>query len=115
MTPPDINLNHDLKLEILNIGQKYFEKSAGLVARVGFMLTHTLWEKGPTSECEQANEDMNDQIYRLLCAKRWITATELGTFSLSDPMLNGASDIQKRIRLINTAMLKNLKRTGSNE
>ena len=96
----------------LNIGQKYFEKSAGLVARVGFMITHTLWRKVLPSECEQANEDMNDQIYRLLCAKRWITAAELGTFSLSDPMLNGASDIQKRIRLINTAIaLKNLKRT----
>lgn len=95
----------------LSIGQPYFEKSAGLVARVGFMLVHTLWRKVLPNECARANDDLNDQIYRLLCSKRWRTAAELGTFSLSDPMLNGASDIQKRIRLVNTAIaLKNLKK-----
>lgn len=97
--------------EKLSIGQPYFKKSAGLVARVGFMLVHTLWRKVLPKECERANDDLNDQIYRLLCAKRWHTAAELGTFSLSDPMLNGASEIQQRIRLVNTAIaLKNLKR-----
>lgn len=97
--------------DCLTIGQPYFEKSAGLVARVGFMLVHTLWRKVLPTECERANDDLNDQIYRLLCAKRWRTAAELGTFSLSDPMLNGATDMQKRIRLVNTAIaLKNQKR-----
>lgn len=95
----------------LSIGQHYFEKSAGLIARVGFMLVHTLWRKVLPSECGRANDDLNDQIYRLLCSKRWRTAAELGTFSLSDPMLNGASDIQRRIRLVNTAIaLKNLQK-----
>lgn len=95
----------------LSIGQPYFERTAGLVARVGFMLVHTLWRKVLPAECEKANDELNDQIYRLLCVKRWTTAAELGTFSLSDPMLNGASEIQRKVRLVNTAIaLKNLKR-----
>jgi hypothetical protein len=95
----------------LTIGQQYFERTARLVARVGLMLIHTLWRKVLPAECAQANDELNDQIYRLLCAKRWQTVADLGTFSLSDPMLSGASDIQKRIRLVNTAIaLKNLKR-----
>ena len=74
-------------------------------------LVHTLWRKVLPSECGRANDELNDQIYRLLCSKRWQTVSELGTFSMSDPMLAGSSDIQKRIRLINTAIaLKNLKR-----
>lgn len=95
----------------LTIGPSYFEKTAGLVARVGFMLVHTLWRKVLPAECEKANDELNDQIYRLLCTKRWSTAAELGTFSLSDPMLSGASEIQRKVRLVNTAIaLKNLKR-----
>ena len=94
----------------LEIGQPYFDRTAGLVARVGFMLVHTLWRKILPSECEKANDELNDQVYRLLCVKRWAAAAELGTFSLSDQMLNGANEIQRKIRLINTAIaLKNLK------
>lgn len=94
----------------LSIGPDYFESTAGLVSRVGFMLVHTLWRKVLPNEHERANDDLNDQIYQLLLIKRWHTASELGAFSLSDPMLNGASDIQKRVRLINTAIaFKNLK------
>lgn len=96
----------------LSIGQAYFEKSAGLISRVGFMLVHTLWRKVLPSECKDANEHINDQIYSLLREKRWQSSAELGNFSLSDPMLSGATDVQKRIRLINTAIaLKNLKKT----
>jgi len=102
--------------EQLELGPKYFERSAGLVARVGFMLVHTLWRKVLPNECIKANDDLNDQVYRLLCAKRWRTAAELGTFSLSESMLNGASDMQRRIRLCNTAIaLKNLKRLDDME
>lgn len=95
----------------LEINKEYFERAANLVARVGFMLTHTLWRKVLPSEGEQANNELNDQVYRLLCAKRWKIAAELGTFSLAEPILNGTTDIQHRIRLCNTAIaLKNLKR-----
>ena len=71
----------------LKIGEKYFESTARLVSRVGFMLVHTLWRKVLPSECGRANDELNDQIYRLLCSKRWQTVSELGTFSMSDPML----------------------------
>lgn len=94
----------------LKLGFEYFETSSALVARVAFMLTHTLWRKVLPSESEQANDELNEQIYRVLCAKRWKTAAHLGTFSLTETMLSGASGMQHRIRLCNTAIaLKNLK------
>lgn len=77
------------------------------------MLVHTLWRKMLSSECERANDELNDQIYKLLCANRWQLSAELGKFSLSQAMLNGATDMQHRIRLINTAIaLKNLKKAS---
>ncbi|WP_052135321.1 hypothetical protein [Collimonas arenae] len=73
------------------------------------MLTHTLWRKILPAEAEQANAELNDQVYKLLCAQRWKTASEIGMFSLSDVMLVGTTDMQHRIRLCNTAIaLKNL-------
>ncbi len=97
--------------ELLTLGHEYFSNTSSLVSRVAFMLTHTLWRKVLPTESENANSELNDQIYRLLCAKRWQIAADLGTFSLSEPMCAGTSDMQYRIRLCNTAIaLKNLKR-----
>lgn len=97
--------------ERLSVGYPYFERTANLVARVGFMLTHTLWSKVLPAERAQANDELNDQLYKLLCAKRWGLAAELGAFSLGEQMMEGATEIQYRIRLCNTAIaLKNLKK-----
>ncbi len=96
----------------LKIGFDYFESSSALVARVAFMLTHTLWRKVLPSESEQASDELNEQIYRVLCAKRWKMAAQLGSFSLTESMISGTSDMQHRIRLCNTAIaVKNLKQT----
>lgn len=94
----------------LEIGYEYFSATASLVSRVGLMLTHTLWRKVLPTEAEMANDELNDQVYKLLCAKRWKTAADIGAFSLSEVMLAGTTDMQHRIRLCNTAIaLKNLK------
>lgn len=97
--------------EKLEIGFEYFESRSSLVARVAFMLTHTLWKKVLPAEASQANDELNEQLYRLLCAKRWRTAASLGAFSLTESMLSNTSDMQHRIRLCNAGIaLKNLKR-----
>jgi hypothetical protein len=97
--------------ERLDIGADYFIRAAGVVARVAFMLTHTLWQKVLPSEANEAHDCLNEQIYRFLCAKRWKMAADMGAFSLSEPMLAQATDLQHRIRLCNTAIaLKNLKK-----
>lgn len=97
----------------LKLGPDYFSDASRVIIKVAFMLTHTLWRKVLTGEHKSANEQLNNQIYRLLCSKRWRIAEELGNFSLTKPMRAGANDVQIRIRICNTAIaLKNLSKTN---
>lgn len=100
----------------LKLGAQYFTEAARVIIKVAFMLTHTLWRKVLPGEADTANTQLNNQIYRLLCAKRWAIAEQLGKFSLTKPMLLGANDIQVRIRICNTAIAqKHLGKTDEME
>ena len=90
--------------ERLALGPDYVNNTARTMIKVAFMLTHTLWRKVLPDESDAANEHLNDQIYRLLCAKRWRIAEQLGKFSLTKPMTRGANDVQTRIRICNTSI-----------
>lgn len=100
--------------EQLELGAKYFASVAHIMTKVAFMLTHSLWRKVLLAEAKEANGQLNNQVYRLLCSKRWELAEQLGEFSLTRPMLIGANDIQHRIRICNTSIArKNLGKTDS--
>lgn len=87
---------------------KYFYDALFVVSKVAFMLTHTLWRKLLPDEVAKADEAMNTTIYELLSKEWWKHGAEFGKFALSEPMMRRATDIDKRIRVINTAIgLKN--------
>ncbi|WP_371764855.1 hypothetical protein [Massilia sp.] len=88
----------------LEIPGKYFIDCAELVCRVGVMLTHTLWRKLLPKEKESADDELNNQIYRLLCAKRWGLAAEIGLYALTPTMTQGTKEMTHRIRICNTAI-----------
>jgi hypothetical protein len=90
--------------ETLHVDMEYFGLALRVMSKVGFMLAHTLWSKVFPQEHEELHDSINDQIYQCLEHKRWRLAAELGTFSLSDPMRKGVSEINLRIRTINTAI-----------
>jgi hypothetical protein len=91
---------------------KYFGEALLLTAKVAFMLTHTLWRKILPDEISIADRSMNLIIFELLSDERWRHASEFGKFGLTDPMFLKAKDLDKRIRLINTAIgLKQCKKT----
>lgn len=87
---------------------KYFYNALFVVAKVAFMLTHTLWRKLLPEEVSKADESMNTTIYEVLSKEWWRHGAEFGKFGLSEPMMRKSTDIDKRIRVINTAIgLKN--------
>jgi len=86
----------------------YFYNALFVVAKVAFMLTHTLWRKLLPDEVAKADESMNATLYELLSKEWWKHGAEFGKFGLSEPMMRKSTDIDKRIRVINTAIgLKN--------
>jgi hypothetical protein len=94
--------------EELVLDPEYLFQSIRIISKVGFMLTHTLWRKLFPEEKNVANDSMNDSIYYLLSNKRWKAASEIGCFALEPMMIKDATDILKRIRIVNTAIaLKN--------
>lgn len=88
----------------LDLSPDYMRNTLLTVSKVGFMLAHTLWRKVLPEDTPIADNAMNDEIYDLLFRERWITASEFGTFGLSRQMCNKADEINRRIRLINTAI-----------
>lgn len=95
----------------LSFDGKYFGAAIRLVTKVAFMLTHTLWRKILPDETAIADKSMNDTIFEILSKERWIHASEFANFGLSEPMVKKTSDIDKRIRVINSAIaLMQLKR-----
>ncbi|WP_148280161.1 hypothetical protein [Rubrivivax gelatinosus] len=88
----------------LQVDAKYFGRALTVMSKVGYMIGHTLWAKVFPGEHDQLHESLNDRLYQALEHKRWKTATELGSFALSDPMRKNASDIQVRVRAINCAI-----------
>jgi hypothetical protein len=88
----------------LNPDGKYFGETLFVITKVAFMLSHTLWRKLLPNEIAEADSAMNIIIFHLLEKERWKYAAELGKFGLSEDMRRKASDIDIRIRVVNTAI-----------
>lgn len=92
---------------------KYFYDAIIIASKVAFMLTHTLWRKLLPMEVEAADNEMNNTIFEVLSKERWKQGTEFSEFALTDPMIRKATDINKRIRIINHSIgLNQLKRSN---
>lgn len=97
--------------EKLDIDAKYLAGSIFILCKVAFMLCHTLWRKVLPDECPAADDAFNATVYELLVTKRWRHAAEFGLFGLQEQMVRQATDMNRLIRVINTAIaLKQLNR-----
>lgn len=95
----------------LSIGPNYFYLSCITISIVAFMLAYTLWRKVIPEDAEELKDQLNLAIYDLLADSKWLLASRLGEFSLSEPMRKGIDDLSLRMRVINYAIaLKNCKR-----
>lgn len=88
----------------LDVPISYLARALVLMSKIGYMLGHTLWSKVFPGETEAVQESLNDNLYSCLEDKRWKTAAELGSFALTDPMRKNVSEINLKIRVINTAI-----------
>src|SRR6185436_4545196 len=88
----------------LKLTPKYLLGTIFLLNKVAFMLGHTLWRKVLPEDANAADAAMNDTIYRLLERKRWKSAAHFGEFGLQPQLAKQVTDIDRRIRVINTAI-----------
>lgn len=88
----------------LQVDLRYFGRAMQVMSKIGFMLGHTLWSKIYPHEIELVHDSMNSRLYQCLEQKRWLVASEVGSFSLSDPMRRGITEIALRIRVINVSI-----------
>lgn len=99
--------------EYRGIDHEYFDTANRLLSKVGLMLAFTLWSKVFPKEHEDIHRALNDTIFNCLLQKRWNMVAELVDFSLSEPMRKSISEIDMRIRLVNSAI--GLKFSGDQE
>jgi len=90
--------------EPLKPSVKYFNRAIIVMSKVAFMLTHTLWRKLFPYEVEHAHSAANNTLYELLKEKRWKVGAEIAKFTLNDQMLLKISDLDLRLRTINSAI-----------
>lgn len=90
--------------DALNVDTKYFGRALRVMSKVGFMLSFTLWSKVFPKEHAVLHTSLNNIIYKALEDKRWLTASELGAFALSEPMRKNLTEIDARIRIVNVAI-----------
>ncbi len=90
--------------DLLKLDGQYFSRATIVVSKVAFMLCHTLWRKLFPCEKEIAHHDANAVLFDLVTDKRWNTANAIAKFALTEPMKDGISDMDLRIRTINTAI-----------
>lgn len=90
--------------DYLEIDPKYLGRALFIVEKVAFMLAHTLWRKIFPSERALADEAANLSLYDFLSVRRWKAAADFGRFCMSDSMIKGVSDVDLRVRAINTAI-----------
>jgi len=83
---------------------QYFAEALRLVTKVGFMLAYTLWSKVFPKDLPKLHDSLNDTIYNCLRGERWKLVAELSDFVLSDAMRKGTSEIDLRVRIINSAI-----------
>ena len=98
--------------DLLGVTFEYFVDAGRLLSKIGLMLAYTLWSKAFPKETDQIHSALNSTLFNCLQQKRWLFVAELEDYVLSAPMCKGISDIDFRIRIINTAI--GLKFSGKN-
>lgn len=88
----------------LGVNFEYFNNAIRLLSKVGLMLAYTLWSKVFPNETELLHNALNDTIYLCLQQKRWKFIAEVEDFVLGEQMRKNISEINYRIRIINTAI-----------
>lgn len=98
-------LNSDVKVGIqLSVLPADIAHVLRILSKVGYMLSHTLWSKVFPKEVDDVQRSLNDILYECLEDKRWRIAAGLGDFALSEAMKKRASEIDLKVRIINTAI-----------
>lgn len=87
--------------ETLHIDVDYLSLALQLMAKVGYMLGHTLWAKIFPQESDALHISLDSNIYSCLLNKRWRTAAILADFSLTEPMKKNLSEKDYKVRVIN--------------
>jgi hypothetical protein len=90
--------------DLLKLNGDYFSRATIVVSKVAFMLCHTLWRKLFPCDREIAHQKANSVLFDLLSDERWKTADAIAKFTLTVPMKEGISDMDLRIRTINSAI-----------
>jgi hypothetical protein len=88
----------------LGVTFEYFSAALRLLSKVGLMLAYTLWSKVFPKEHVDIHRSLNDTIFHCLEQKRWHLVSELEDFVLSDPMRRDITEIDLRIRIVNSAI-----------
>ena len=90
--------------DLLQLNGAYLSRATIVVSKVAFMLCHTLWRKLFPAEIEIAHSEANSVLFDILSDKRWKTASAIAEFALTEPMKHQISDVDLRIRTINSAI-----------
>ncbi len=90
--------------EKLELSPEYLSNAMYVVSKTSFMLAHTLWRKVLPDDTVAADEAFNETQYGLLTRKRWKSAAEFGLFGLQQQMCAQTREIDRCIRVINTAI-----------
>lgn len=90
--------------ESLGVTFQYFVSAARLLSKVGLMLAYTLWSKIFPKESELMHGALNQTLYKCLRQKRWVFVAELEDFVMSSQMRKDVSEIDLRIRIVNTSI-----------
>jgi hypothetical protein len=88
----------------LGVSYEYFTTASRLLSKVGLMLAYTLWTKVFPKEVAEIHKSLNDTIYHCLQQNRWRFVAELNDFVLSDAICKDITEIQYKIRIVNTSI-----------
>lgn len=88
----------------LQVSFEYFARALRLLTKVGLMLGYTLWNKVFPKEADTLHNELNEMIFQSLRQKRWALVADLTDFVLNDAMKKGISDVDLRIRVVNSAI-----------
>ncbi len=88
----------------LSVSFDYFAKALRLLSKIGLMLAYTLWSKVFPKESASMHQELNEAVFNCLRQKRWNLAAELTDFVLSESMKRGVSEVDLRIRVVNSAI-----------
>ncbi|GHD75508.1 hypothetical protein GCM10007164_27600 [Luteimonas padinae] len=92
--------------ERLSVSPAYLARALLVMSKLGYMLCHTLWSKVFPGEVSEVHDSLNSILYESLEDKRWRFAVGLSEFALSDQMRKGVSEVDLRLRIINSAIAR---------